>query len=56
MPVAAPRFARSVGEKKMTSRERVLAVIRHKKPDRIPVYGWVGANLDEQISSVFERM
>jgi len=37
----------------MTSSERVLAVIRHKKPDRVPVYGWVSANLDKQISSVF---
>jgi uroporphyrinogen decarboxylase len=46
-------FAGFSGEKKMTSRERVLAVIRHKKPDRIPIYGWVSANLDKQISSVF---
>ena len=37
----------------MTSRERVLAVLQHKKPDRVPIYGWVRANLDEQISSTF---
>jgi len=37
----------------MLSRERVLAVIQHKKPDRTPIYGWVAANLDKQISSVF---
>ena len=37
----------------MTSRERVLAAIQHGKPDRIPIYGWVRANLDEQISEAF---
>lgn len=37
----------------MTSRERVLAVINHRRPDRIPIYGWVSANLDKQISSAF---
>lgn len=37
----------------MTPRERVFAVIEHRKPDRIPVYGWVRANLDEQISEAF---
>lgn len=37
----------------MISRERVQAVIKHRKPDRIPIYGWVSANLDKQISSAF---
>ncbi|MHB1460395.1 MAG: uroporphyrinogen decarboxylase family protein [Armatimonadota bacterium] len=34
----------------MTSRERVLAVINHQRPDRVPIYGWVVANLSEQIN------
>ena len=37
----------------MLPRERVKAVIDHKKPDRVPIYGWVAANLDKQISAVF---
>ncbi len=37
----------------MTSRERVIAVIDHRKPDRIPIYGWVGANLGEPITEAF---
>lgn len=37
----------------MTSRERVIAVIERQRPDRIPVYGWVRANLEEQISAAF---
>ena len=37
----------------MTSRERVIAVIEQRKPDRIPIYGWLRANLSEQISGVF---
>lgn len=37
----------------MTSRERVIAVIEHRKPDRIPIYGWVGANLGEAITEAF---
>ena len=40
-------------EKTMTSRERVIAVIEGKSFDRIPVYGWVRANLEEQISEAF---
>lgn len=44
---------REDGKDIMISRERVLAVIHHAKPDRMPVYGWVNANLDQQISSVF---
>ncbi len=35
----------------MTSRERVLAVINHQRPDRVPIYGWVAANLNEQINA-----
>jgi len=30
----------------MLSRERVKNVIEHSKPDRVPIYGWVRANLD----------
>lgn len=37
----------------MLSRERVIEVIEHRKPDRIPVYGWVKANLEESISARF---
>lgn len=37
----------------MTSRERVVAVIERRKPDRIPIYGWVEANLKDQIAEAF---
>jgi uroporphyrinogen decarboxylase len=37
----------------MLPRERVIKVINHKKPDRIPIYGWVRANLEEEISEAF---
>mgnify|MGYP006291708303 CR=1 FL=1 len=37
----------------MTSRERVMAVIEGRKPDRIPLYGWVKANLEEPITAAF---
>jgi uroporphyrinogen decarboxylase len=37
----------------MTSRERVWAVIQHERPDRIPIYGWVRANLEKQIAAAF---
>ncbi len=37
----------------MNSRQRVIAVIRHEQPDRVPVYGWVRANLERQISEAF---
>jgi uroporphyrinogen decarboxylase len=37
----------------MTSRERVLATIRRRKADRIPVYGWVAADLSEPITRRF---
>ena len=37
----------------MLPRERVITVINHGKPDRIPIYGWVRANLEEQISEAF---
>ena len=35
------------------SRERVIEVIKGGVPDRIPVYGWVRANLDKQITEAF---
>ena len=37
----------------MLPRERVIKVINHEKPDRIPIYGWVRANLEKQISEAF---
>jgi len=37
----------------MISRERVIEVIQHRKPDRMPVYGWIRANLEKQISAAF---
>ena len=37
----------------MLPRERVECVIGHGKPDRIPIYGWVRANLEDQISEAF---
>lgn len=37
----------------MNSRERVIAVIEGRRPDRIPIYGWVEANLKEPIDSAF---
>ncbi len=37
----------------MTSRERVQTVIDGGVPDRIPIYGWVRANLDGPISKAF---
>ena len=37
----------------MLPRERVIQVIRRRKPDRMPVYGWVRANLAEPIAEAF---
>lgn len=37
----------------MLPRERVIEVIEHRKPDRIPIYGWVKANLGEEIARAF---
>ncbi|MBT3292178.1 MAG: hypothetical protein HN380_32920, partial [Victivallales bacterium] len=37
----------------MTSRERVIEVIEQRRPDRVPVYGWLKANLTDQISAAF---
>ena len=37
----------------MLPRERVLQVINKKEPDRMPVYGWVSANLTQQVSDLF---
>ncbi|NOY79997.1 MAG: hypothetical protein GXP31_03225 [Kiritimatiellaeota bacterium] len=37
----------------MLPRERVIQVIRHGKPDRVPIYGWVRANLAERITAAF---
>lgn len=37
----------------MTSRERVIAVIERKPFDRIPIYGWLRANLENPIAASF---
>jgi uroporphyrinogen decarboxylase len=37
----------------MLPRERVIDVIEHRKPDRVPIYGWVRANLQDQIAERF---
>lgn len=37
----------------MLPRERVIEVIEHRTPDRMPVYGWVKANLEEEITEAF---
>jgi len=37
----------------MLSRERVIETITHGEPDRVPIYGWVRANLDRQITEAF---
>ena len=37
----------------MTSAERVKKAIRGEKTDRTPIYGWVNANLSEEISAKF---
>ncbi len=37
----------------MLSRERVIQVIHHGRPDRVPIYGWVRANLAEPIAAAF---
>ncbi len=37
----------------MLPRERVIHTIRHRRPDRVPVYAWVRANLAGPISARF---
>ena len=37
----------------MISRERVIEVIQHRRPDRMPIYGWVRANMAPQITAAF---
>jgi len=37
----------------MLPRERVIEVIEHRRPDRIPIYGWVRANLEKEITEAF---
>ena len=37
----------------MLPRDRVIKVINHEKPDRVPVYGWVRANLEPEIAKAF---
>jgi len=37
----------------MLPRERVIQVIRHQAPDRMPIYGWLRENLSDQISEAY---
>ncbi len=37
----------------MLPRERVIEVINHGKPDRVPIYAWVSANLSGPITEQF---
>ena len=37
----------------MLPRERVIKVIQHKRPDRIPVYGWLHPDSSDSISRIF---
>ena len=37
----------------MLPRDRVIQVINHNPPDRIPIYGWVRSNLETEISEAF---
>jgi len=37
----------------MTPRDRVIATIRHEKPDRIPITAWLRLNLAEEIAEAF---
>ena len=37
----------------MRARDRVIDVIEHRSPDRIPVYGWVKFNMTPQIEEAF---
>jgi uroporphyrinogen decarboxylase len=37
----------------MQPRERVIETIRHGRPDRVPIYGWVRSNLAEPIAARF---
>ena len=37
----------------MLPRERVINVINHGRPDRMPVYGWVRENLQQEINDAF---
>ena len=40
----------------MNSRERVLAAIQHRRADRMPVFGWTKANLEQPICEAFGSM
>ncbi len=37
----------------MLPRERVIETINHRKPDRVPVYAWLSANLSDKINESF---
>ncbi len=37
----------------MLSRERVIQTIRHERPDRVPIYGWLEWNVGDKIAERF---
>ena len=37
----------------MLPRERVIETINHGKPDRVPIYAWLFANLNDQVTEAF---
>ncbi|UCD73911.1 MAG: hypothetical protein JSV91_08935 [Phycisphaerales bacterium] len=37
----------------MLPRERVIQVINHGRPDRMPIYGWLRENLEDEICGAF---
>jgi uroporphyrinogen decarboxylase len=41
------------GDPLVEGRQRVVDVIEHRRPDRVPLYGWVRANLAEVIAEAF---
>ena len=50
----ATRLLTRKGERpNVLPRERVIQVIRRERPDRIPIYGWVAANLTDEIAEAF---
>ena len=40
----------------MTSRERVIKTIKGEQTDRTPIYGWVSANLSEEITEKYASL
>ncbi len=51
--IAGGKANGSIEKKYMLPRERVIETIEHRRPDRVPVYAWVRANLEAQITEAF---